>query len=108
MRFVGMCMLAALLVVSQAARADLPMSGAALGQLEAVMEHCSRISPALAARFREFARGLTGKATDKDLAAARDSAEYRDAHDEANEELAKLPKEESDKACVEGLQSAAN
>ena len=35
MRFAGICMLAALGAVSQAARADLPVSRAVLGQLEA-------------------------------------------------------------------------
>lgn len=108
MRFAGICMLAALGSVSQAARADLPVSRAVLGQLEAVFEHCGRISPASAERYKEFAKALTGNAKDKDLAEARKSAEYRDAHDAASEQIGNLPKEESDKACAEGLQSAAN
>jgi len=53
-------------------------------------------------------QALTGNAKDKDLAEARKSAEYRDAHDAASEQIGNLPKEESDKACAEGLQSAAN
>lgn len=108
MRFAGMCMLAALGSVSQAARADLPVSRAVLGQLEAVFEHCGRVSPASAERYKEFAKALTGNAKDKDLAEARKSAEYRDAHDAASEQIGNLPKEESDKACAEGLQSATN
>ncbi len=108
MRFAGICMLAALGSVSQAARADLPVSRAVLGQLEAVFEHCGRVTPASAERYKEIAKALTGNAKDKDLAEARKSAEYRDAHDAASEQIGNLPKEESDKACAEGLQSAAN
>ena len=108
MRFAGICMLVALGAVSQAARADLPVGRAVLGQLEAVLEHCGRVSPASAERHKEFAKALTGNATDKDLAEARNSAEYREAHDAASEQISNLPKEESDKACAEGLRAAAN
>ena len=108
MRLGGSCTLAALPSVWHAGRADLPVSRAVLGQLEAVFEHCGRVSPASAERYKEFAKALTGNAKDKDLAEARKSAEYRDAHDAASEQIGNLPKEESDKACAEGLQSAAN
>ena len=101
-------MLAVLGSTPQAARADLPMSGAALGQLEAMLEHCGRVSSAGAERYRALAKTLTGSATDKELTKARSSAEYRDARDAAKEELGGLTKEESEKACVEGLQSAGN
>lgn len=106
MRFAGMCMLAALGALPQPARADSPVSGAVLGQLEAVLEHCDKVSPGSAERYREVAKGLTGNATDEELAEVRKGAEYRDAHDAASEELGKLPKAEAAKACVEGLQAA--
>jgi hypothetical protein len=108
MTFARVCTLVALGAVAQVARAELPVSGAALGQLEAVLEHCGRASPATAEQYRELARGLTGSATDKEVVEARKSAEYRDAHDAASAQLDTLSKEESHKACAEGLQPAAN
>src|SRR5258705_11783041 len=105
MRLAGICMVSA--AACGTARADLPVSGAVLGQLEAVFEYCGRVNPASAERYKGFIKGLTGNATDKDLAEARSSAEYRDAHEAASDQIGKLPKEESDKACAEGLQPAA-
>ena len=89
---------------AQVARAELPVSGAALGQVEAILEHCGRASPANAERYKALARTLIGTATEKELTAARQSAEYVEAHDATKAQLVNLPKDESDKACVEGLQ----
>ena len=108
MRVTGMLMLAALGALTQVARAELPLSGAVLGQLEATLEHCGRVDAASAEAYKSFARGLTGNATDKELAEARKSAEYREAHAAASEQIGKLPKEESDKACADGLRAAGN
>jgi hypothetical protein len=107
MRLARMCMVVALGVVPGAARADLPVSREVLGQLEATLEHCGRINPGSANLYRQFAKMLTGDATDKELTEARESAEYRDAYDLASDQVGKLPKEEAKKACAEGLRSAA-
>jgi hypothetical protein len=99
MRLAGLCMLVAVGAVSQPARAEPPVSGAALGQVEALIEHCGQFNAASAERLRALARGLTGGATEDELAEARSSAEYRDAHDAVS---GQLPDEVSEKACVEG------
>jgi hypothetical protein len=104
MKFGALGIVAVLGVVAQPALAELPLTGAALGQLEAVLEHCGRAKPAEAERYKALARSLTGNATEKELTAARQSTEYVEAHDAAKDQLAGLPKEAVDKACVEGLQ----
>lgn len=104
----GMLMLAALGALAPVAHAELQLSAAALGQLEAVVEHCGRVNAASAEGYKSFAKGLMGNATDKELAEARESAEYRAAYAAASEQIGKLSKEESDKACAEGLPAAAN
>jgi len=108
MRLTGMLMLAALGALAQVAHAEPQLSGAVLGQLEAVLEHCGRVNAANAEGYKSFAKGLTGTATEKELAEARKSAEYREAHAAASEQIGKLPKKEQDKACAEGLPAAAN
>jgi hypothetical protein len=108
MRLAGLCIVAVLGAVSQAARADPPVGGAVLGQAEAVLDRCQESIPAGAERYKALAKGLTGDATDKELNEVRNSTEYRDAYDAASAQLDSLPKEESDKACGEGLKSAAN
>lgn len=103
MRMAGFGVVASLLLVSQAARADLPLSGAALGQLEAVLEYCGRVDPASAERYQQFAKVLTAGAKDEEISKARKSPEYLDAHDSQRKELDKLPTEELAKTCAEGL-----
>jgi hypothetical protein len=100
-------MVVALGAWSQTARAELPMSGAVLGHMEAVLEHCGRVSPANGELYKQLVKVLTGDAKDEELAEVRKSAEYREAHDAATDELDAQPKEKSQKACVEGMEAVA-
>ncbi len=98
---------AALGLAWQVARADPPVDGATLGQLEAVLEYCAHLDPALAERNKVLAQGLTGRATDDELAKVRAGATYRAAYDATRAELARQPKDDADKACLERSQSSA-
>ena len=102
MRIAAWCMLAALVVVPWETRAELPMDPAALGQLEAVLEHCGQASPASAEHYRALGKSLTGGATEQELTEARASPGYRGAHQAASAQLAGLSREEAEQACLEG------
>ena len=88
MTLTGICVLAALGAVSQAGQADLPVDGAALGRLEAVLEHCEWASPEGSEHYKAVGKVLTRGATDKGLAEVRSGAEYRDAYDAMNDQWA--------------------
>src|SRR5438105_15072503 len=107
MRLTGMLMLVALGPLAQATRAEPQLSGAVLGQLEAVLEHCGRVNAASAEGYKSFAKGLTGTATEKDLGEARKSGEYREAHAAARAQIGKRPRYGQGKPCAEGRSAAA-
>jgi hypothetical protein len=87
------------LSASQFALADLPMSRPALGQLEGILNFCAKVDPSMAKQYQERSALLLGKASDKDLADARDSDEYRQAYDAVSAELAKVEKDHAVQTC---------
>jgi len=107
MRIARVLTLVALGTMAQGARAAPPVSGATLGQLEAVLEHCGRVAPAHPDRLKELARSLTGDVAEEDLTEVRAGPEYREAYGKAKEQLAQVPQEASEQACQAGLAMAA-
>jgi hypothetical protein len=80
------------------------VDGATLGHIEAVVKFCSHAQPQLAARFQERLKSATPRASQEDIAKARKSKEYGQAHDAAEEELGKIPKEKAGEACRSALE----
>jgi hypothetical protein len=88
------------ILFSQFAAAKLPITAEALGKTEAVVAFCSQVNPKDAALYKEAAKGTAGEASEKELADARASKEYKEAVIAMRAELAKLSKEDALAACT--------
>lgn len=82
-----------------------PVGNQGLGQVEAILEHCAKINPQAAAKYKDFGKLLLGKASDKEVAEVRKTEEYKEAHDSVSEALDKASKDEAIKACTELLET---
>jgi hypothetical protein len=101
---ISLCAAAALSLAAAAATA---VDGATLGQMEAVVAHCSQINPADSARYRELLTPLTADVSAEDLAAARKSKAYQQGHEFISAQLATAKKDEIVDACA-GVLAANN
>jgi hypothetical protein len=63
------------------------------------------VNPKSAAKYQEREKALVGNATDKDLADARSSGQYKDSSKLLKTTLGKLPKHEAAKICTDLLES---
>ncbi|GAC1325239.1 MAG: hypothetical protein NVS3B11_21490 [Collimonas sp.] len=92
---------------SLTAAAAQSVDGARLGQMEAAVAHCSQITPADSARYRELLMPLTTDISAGDLAAARKTKAYVHGYEFISGQLAAAKKEEAIAACA-GLLAANN
>jgi hypothetical protein len=74
-----------------------------LATTEAILEHCARLIPANADRYREQARLLTQGASEETLAKIRNSEEYQQSRDATLGSLAKVDEQDAKKACAQNL-----
>ncbi|PFH08599.1 hypothetical protein BCF11_0964 [Collimonas sp. PA-H2] len=81
------------------------VDGITLGQMEAVVAHCSQIKPADSARYRELLAPLTVDVSAEDLAAVRKTKEYQRGYESIAGQLAVAKKEEVIEACAGALES---
>jgi hypothetical protein len=93
--------LGAAIALSQFALAELPIPNGELGQKEGMLDFCSEANPKSAAKYKERGKALVGNASEKDLADARDSGEYKDSYDLIGDELRKVSKDDAVKACTD-------
>jgi chaperonin cofactor prefoldin len=106
-RVLCFCMITALATL---AAEKPPVSNQGLGQVEAILEHCAKINPQAAQKYKDFGKLLVGKASDKDVEEVRKSGEYKEAHDSVSNGLEqalkdKASKDQAIKACNEFLQT---
>jgi len=106
-RLKNACLLAAIIAPVFApglALADEPAPQAqALATTEAILEHCAKLNPAAADRYREQAKLLAQGASDEALASVRKSDEYQQSRDSTLESLAKVGEQDAKKACAQNL-----
>ena len=93
--------LGAAIALPQLAQADLPIPAKALGQIEGTLDFCSQLNPKAAAKYKERGKMLVGNASEKDLAKARNSGEYKDSYNWIGDELRKVSKDDAAKACTD-------
>ena len=86
------------LAVPQIFAAQLP-APAALGQMESVLDSCSKANPQSAAEYKKQRERLVQGVSEKDLAEVRASDEYKGAYKEISDRFEKESKEEAVKAC---------
>jgi hypothetical protein len=94
--------LLAAIVAPGLALADEPAPQAqALAITEAIVEHCAKLIPADADRYREQARLITQGASEETLAKVRKSDEYQQSREATLESLAKVDEKDAKKACAQ-------
>jgi hypothetical protein len=105
MKIYRMLCLGTALVVAPAALAKLPISNEAFGKVEGTLDFCAQVDAASASKYEERKKMLVKDVPEKEVAEARASQEYLDAHQEVTTELEKLPKEKVVEACTAYLKS---
>jgi hypothetical protein len=95
-RILGLC---AAMVLPQLALAELPMPVESLGTVEGTLAFCAEVNPQAAAQYNEFTKLLTKDAPAQEVQEARQSSEYRQAHENIRAELAKTQAADAVKAC---------
>lgn len=93
----------AAMVLSQLTMAE-PVSPPSLGQLEGILDFCSKVDSKSAPKYHERAKAMLGETSEKDMAKARKSDDYKKAYDWISEELQKTPKQDATKACTDFLE----
>jgi hypothetical protein len=105
MKIYRMLCLGTALVVVPLALAKLPFSNDAFGKVEGTLDFCAQADVASAPKYQERKKMLVKDLPEKEVADARASQEYLDAHQEITTELGKLPKEKVVEACTAYLKS---
>jgi chaperonin cofactor prefoldin len=84
------------------ALADEPAPQAqSLAAMETILEHCAKLNPAAADKYREQGKQLAQGASEETLANIRKSDEYQQSRDSTLESLAKSDDETARKACAQ-------
>ena len=96
--------LSAVLTLPHLALAKLPPSSA-LGQVEGTLDFCAQVDPQSAVKYQEYKKVLVQDASEKELAEARKSSEYKEAYDAIGDALGKVPKDQVVKACTSLVES---
>src|SRR5271169_4124730 len=91
--------LGAALVIPQLALAKLPLPNDAFGKIEGTLDFCAQANPQGASTYQQAKKMVAGDATEKEVAEARQTQEYKDGYQEISAQLAKVPKEKAVQAC---------
>jgi len=82
-----------------AAPVSMPVNARALGMGEALVDYCAQNDPKGAAKVRARLKHLAQGASREALAAARNSADYRSAHDSEADFLSKVDPHNATRVC---------
>jgi hypothetical protein len=96
--FFVVCISAAL-AIPQLAIAAQPPAPAELGQLEGILDTCSRANPKSAADYKKQREKLTAGVADKELTRIRSSQEYKEAYSSIRERIDHATSDEVNQAC---------
>lgn len=96
--------LSAAIVIPQLALAKLPLPNDAFGKIEGTLDFCAQIDSKGAAKYQEQKKLLVRDVPEQEVAAARETTEYKDAYTWIGEELGKLPKDKAAKTCAASLE----
>jgi hypothetical protein len=105
MKMKRIVVLTAAVLVSQLALAKLPMTNDVFGKSEGTLDFCAQANPRDAAKYQERKKSLIRGASEKEVADARQTQEYKTAYDWITDELGKVPKDQTAAACNAVLQS---
>jgi hypothetical protein len=94
----------AILALAPLATAKLPVPYEVLGQVEGALDFCSHADPQSSDKYQEKKKAFTQGASEKEVAEARASKEYKENYDAATEEMGNQPKEQTKKTCAAALE----
>ena|SRR5215472_5849692 len=97
--------LSAVLALPSLALATLALPNDAFGKIEGALDFCSKADPKSATKYQEKKKLLVQGASEKEVAEARASKEYKEGYDSATNDLAKEPKEQVAKSCAAALEA---
>ena len=97
--------LGAAIAISQFAAAKMPYTNDLFGKLEGTFDHCAQADPPAAKRYDAKKKAMVKDVPESELTKARESDEYKAGYKSVTEELAKMPKDEVQKACTAALES---
>lgn len=101
LRIVG---LSAMLVLPPLAIAKLPVTNEILGKVEGALDFCSQTDPQSADKYQEKKKAFVQGASERELAEARASKEYKENYDAAGHEMRSEPKEQAKQTCAAALE----
>ena len=96
--------LGAALVVPQLVLAELPLPNDAFGKVEGTLDFCAQIDSGAAAKYQQQKQLLVRDVPENEVAAARETTEYKEAYAWVSDELGKLPKDKAARACSASLE----
>jgi hypothetical protein len=105
LKILSLVCLSAALAVPQVFAAEL--SPALLGQMESLLDSCSKASPQSAAAYKKQREKLVQGVSEKDLAKVRAADEYKDAYKGISDRFEKVSKDEAAESCKVFLGKAA-
>ena len=97
----------AALIIPVCAVSAPPVPPKALGNVEAIVNFCVRVDQESADKYKSLQKAVTHDMTEKELAEARDSADYKEAYDAVTGELEKIPAEKAPKSCRAALEQSS-
>jgi hypothetical protein len=93
------CLLAAITAPGLALAEEPAPQAQSLATMEVILEHCAKLIPASADKYREQIKVLAQGASEETLTKIRKSEEYQQSRDSALESLAQVDDESAKKAC---------
>lgn len=103
--FSGECRLGAAVTLPQLALPELPLSNDVFGKIEGAPDVCTQVNPQSAAKYQEVKKVLVQGASEREVAEARASREYKEAYDLTTDEMSKQPKDQAAKTCTAALET---
>jgi hypothetical protein len=103
MKFHFIICLAAVITLPQLAPAAPSVPPNALGHVEGIVNFCVRVDPKSADKYKEIGKRVVDGMSQKELAEARSSTEYKESYEAITGELTKLPAEKAVEGCRAGL-----
>ena len=94
-------------VVPQRALAAPPVPPKALASVEATIDFCSRADSKSADKYKGWGKLVVRDMSEKELAEARGSSEYKEVYDTLSAELEKVPTKKAVDTCRASLQESA-
>jgi hypothetical protein len=96
--------LLAMVLIAGFALAKMPFSNEVFGKAEGTLDYCARMDSASAEKYQKKKQELVKDIPESEVAAARNTEEYKAGYDWAGEELPKMSKEDVAHVCASSLE----